>query len=360
MRALKHILAAMFAVVLSASCIGVKLEQVEDTFEVFPRVYWPVGEKLDTSRFERNTTFTRIIGERHYIAPYWKWTQMQTGKYLIVSYAYPKDSYNVESLDRYASDSQFSLRNVTMNVPLYPLSQVNARLGRYGREALPDMAPDMPCVEFADTLLTGGKAASRTGEYRLPERLDSYGNSRGVLNDTLRVVSSTVTVSVSVIAGSNVTVREVVACMTGVPYSMRLITSSVERSASGKAWMNMNPTDSGWYAATFGCLGIIPPVSSGFSTGAGVLYLYITASAGGVTRTFVLSHNMKAEIDSSPTLQAIDADQVYKTRGRSVTYNINSPLRINESNILYGEMDNIFDWTDGGVVDGSDDQKPWD
>lgn len=358
MKGLKYILSAMFAALLVVSCTGVQMEQFEDTFEVFPRVCWPDGERLDTSRFERNTTFTRIIGERHYIAPYWKWTQMQTGKYLIVSYAYPKGSYSVESLDRYAADNKFSLRNVTMNVPQYPLSEVNTHLGRYGRDALPDMAPDMPCVEQADTLLTGGKAASRTGEYRLPERLDSYSNSRGVLNDTLKIVSASVTVRVPVSVGSKVTVDEVVACITGVPSSLNLLTSSVRRSNSGKVWVNMEPNGAGSYTTTIGCLGLIPPIGGSYTSGAGVLHLYITASAGDVRRTFVLSHNMKKEIDANPVLQSVDADNMYRIVNRNVTYVIDSPLKIYESNILYGEMDNLFDWTDGGSFIGNDDQKP--
>lgn len=358
MKGLKNILYVMLTTLLAVSCTGVKMEQFEDTFEVFPRVYWPEDARLDTSRYVRNTTFTRIIGERHYIAPYWKWTQMQTGKYLIVSYAYPQGAYTVESLEQYARNEKFSLRNVTLNVLQYPSSQVNAHLGRFGRDVLPDMAPDMPCVEFADTLLTGGKAASRTGEYRLPERLDNYSNSRGVLNDTLKIMSATATIRIPVYVGNNVTLEEIVACITGVPSSLNLLTSAVERSSSGKIWVNMEPNGAGSYTTTVGCLGIIPPIGGSYTTGTGVIHLYITASTGDVRRTFVLSHNMKKEIDANPMLQSVDADNMYRIVNRDVTYVIDSPLKIFESNILYGELENLYEWTEGGSFTGNDDQRP--
>lgn len=354
------LMTVLVMLVITWSCIGVKLEEHESTFEVLPRVSWPqdFAQANDTSRFVKSTVFTRIIGERHYMAPYWQWTLMEIGKYLIVSFAYPAGAYNTPTLSEYSADNTVSLRSVEFEVPSYPASEVNAMLGRIGREPLPDQTPDIKCLHPAQTLLMGGEPVSRTGEFRLPERLPMQSDSRYIFNDTLKVTSGNLGVRVLVTGESGVTIDEVVACITGIPSSVNLLTSQVQRGCSGKMWETMRADQGGWYSFNEGVLGIIPPINPTFTTGDGVLFLYITASAAGVSRTFIVSHNMSVEIGSNPMMAQMDANQTYRLDKTDVTYTVTTPITVSETNILYGEMENNFEWQFSGTIDGSDDNKP--
>lgn len=354
------LMTVLLLMAITSSCIGVKLEEHESTFEVLPRVSWPEGfaQEHDTSLFVKSTVFTRIIGERHYMAPYWQWTPMALGKYIIVSFAYPKGAYNTQTLSEYAAKNSFSLRSVRFDVPTYPINQVNAILGRTGKEPLPDMTPDIECLYPAQTLLLGGEPASRTGEFRLPERLYNTSGSQYIFDDKLSVISGNIDIRVLIAAGEGVTINEVVACITGVPSSVNLLTSQVQRGQSGKMWAVMHQGQGGWYGFSEGVLGLIPPINPTFTTGDGVLFLYITASAAGVSRTFIVSHNMSAEIESNPMLTQVDANLTYRLEKKKVTYMVTTPITVNETNILYGEMENNFQWQLSGTIDGSDDYKP--
>lgn len=351
---------ALVLLVTAPSCIGVKLEEHESSFEVFPRVSWPDGfaQTHDTSRFVKSAVFTRIIGERHYLAPYWQSTPLDLGKYIIVSYAYPEGAYNVPTLSKYTADNSFSLRAVRFEIPTYPASRVNEILGRTGKSPLSDMTPDIECLYPAQALLLGGEPASRTGEYKLPERLETRSGSKYIFNDRLKVVAGELGVKVQILGGEGVTIDEVVACMTGIPSSVNLLTSQVQRAGTGKMWVVMKAGRDGWYGFSEGVLGLIPPTNPTFTTGDGVLLLYITASAKSVTRTFIVSHNMSKEIEGNPMMTPVDANQTYRLEKNNVTYTVAAPITVNETNILYGEMENNFDWQLAGTLAGSDDQKP--
>lgn len=346
--------------VLTSSCTGVKLEEHESSFEVLPRVIWPAGfaQANDTSLFVKNAVFTRIIGERHYLAPYWQWTSMDLGKYIIVSYAYPEGAYKTPTLSEYSVNASFSLRDVKFEVPTYPAREVNNILGRTGKEALSDMTPDIECLYPAQTLLLGGEPASRTGEYRLPERLQHTPDSKYIFTDRFSTASGTVGVRVNITGAEGVSIDEVVACLTGVPSSVNLLTAQTRRGESGKIWAVMKDGHDGWYSLSEDVLGLIPPINPTFTTGDGVLFLYIAASTEGVSRTFIVSHNMFKEIAANPMLAQVDANLTYRLENKNVTYTVAAPIVVSKINILYGEMDNNFEWNQAGIIDGTDDVRP--
>ena len=360
MRRLANILIPTLLVVLSA-CTQVKMEDPSAPVTGFVcSLDWsdmdggkePKGISHWLSMASTRVTYAQhFFWEDIYYAPHGKDTvRAYAGDYLSTIFLSTRnDAWWVENLPDFLDDRHANLRDVF------------ARLRKPSEASLAEDYPGFDRILSADldTVPPAPKIWCASLRYHLEE-----GQVTPLVFKPVQVTQQ-VTFRITVQAEEDVVPQRLVACISGVPSRVEMMSGQLNTAYTGQTLFDLKPSeeDENVWEATVSLLGILPSEDSGLLTGPGLLTL--CAEIGPLHRRFIRVCNLRNYLLQQPLLTATQEEDRYIGGENEVTYTIASPFIIRNEDAPYPEgQDPMEEWKipEGSetvpIIDGNEEADP--
>lgn len=177
-------------------------------------------------------------------------------------------------------------------------------------------------------------------------------------------VTQKVTFRITVKAEEDVVPHRLVACVSGVPSRVEMLSGQLNTAYTGQTLFDLRPSqeEENVWEATVSLLGILPSEDSDLLTGPGLLTL--CAEIGPLHRRFIRVCNLRNYLSQKPLLTATQEENRYIGGENEVTYTIISPFIIRNEDAPYpGGEEPMDEWRipEGGetvpIIDGNEEDE---
>lgn len=267
------------------------------------------------------------------------------GEYMVAGLAsYNPDDFIVHGFDQFEASDEIMLGDLYVEVPRLTDSQI-ASLG------VLDFNPVCPYIRSSGVLYNMKQESENLHTIPCPEGIDVM----------MEKITCHLTIRIPVVSEEKVTIDSIQAVFSGIPYKVFVQSGVVDANFTGKMFFEMLPVDvdgTTCYEGSLNVFGVVPPSSTQFSTGDGILNILVSASAYDdegikVERMFNVMVNMKNLIEEKAIMRSVDGkwENMKLTTTESLFY-IKNRLTITRDHVLSETAGGFDEW----VPDDSDDE----
>ncbi|MGM9764612.1 MAG: hypothetical protein ACI3ZQ_11380 [Candidatus Cryptobacteroides sp.] len=263
-------------------------------------------------------------------------TAVVFGNYVSCLYACNSSDYDIVQRQEFLNNSDVFIRDFTVA----------------GKEISDDVVEG----------LRGGSNLDFNGSYKyinLPSQiysetiLSTISDIRdNVMDFNLSPVLTNVNLEIQVFAAADVTINSIVAELSGVPMSIKIRDGSTSTEDFGRVIFPMDASSEDTYHANFYVTGIYPATSESYTSGPGILMLYINVALNDEVKILHPAINLRKNIIESDLLQPAGEQGRYFMGNRNITLKIDEALKINADNFGQIGGDNAVErWFDSDNID---------
>lgn len=265
---------------------------------------------------------------------------MPNGEYYIIAFNRTPDAYTISGYESFISDNAASMREIYINAIKYTADET---------EALTDGKTDFNPTQ--------GYIREMEHVWSDVIKANIHPDIDTIVTLAPKPLTQDITFRIGIVTESGVEIERVKADISGVPGSVQLMTGHISDSLTYRVPFAMERIgamgEADYYEGTACVLGVFPAADPTFTTGTGILHVTIAAKAGGQSRTFHASINLKQPLTDAGVVEKVaENDRLYRIGIPKAFIDVETRLKIKEHQIILdGNGQGVEVWEDKGNLE---------
>lgn len=273
------------------------------------------------------------------------------GDYYAIAFGKDDKGYRItdyggsEIFGDFEKDNSLGMKNLYASLPVSAIEDVSQQYGF----SLVDFNPSFKIVSGASPLYLSIKKAT----------LNSGSNPTEIVFEPKdRTINLRFRVNLDV--DETVEIKQLLAEISGVPSKVQLMSGIITEDNLGKVYFEMKPVDHAagnvqTYEGQVRVLGLFASRYSSYMSGAGILRLYVLASAGdgesAVERRFYAGINLKNIIENGRLMLRTEDGMGYRAAKSEAVLDVPAKLVVKKDQVVSGGGDALEEWMTGDDID---------